>query len=333
MDYTSSPRISKTCPTKTAVPVVKHHRQVGVMPGTTTLNQATRAHLETTKVLPKTGRSMPAPLSVVTAVKKDPRRRCVKTTGPPTLQGLLGRGPSGFLSSLLQDVAHAKEDILNKRRVAATSATAASPLKRRRISVLSTSSSSSSPDKEDDSATSAAADGQQMNQALESSLGHPPPPAPLLLDLLWEESWLAPAGGVLPPAMRRSVAAFCAPNVPPPPPQPPAAEPAVAVIEPDLPATVSDAVMAIDSSSTSRYESALSLPSAKDESFGWFVAMDEDSEDEDFALVHPSSSSLENSIEASGLTVSGPRRSSTASAEVEWAKAADTVDDVLGDLF
>ena len=343
---TSSARNSKACPTKTA-DQAKHPQ--GIVSGnTTTLNQATRARLETTSaVLKKTCLGMPAPLSV--AAKGD-SRRCSKTTaigtGPPTLKGLLGTCNSGFLSNLLKDVAHAKDEILQaKRQSGATdNTTAASPLKRRRISVLSTSSSSapSIPSKDDGSTGEAAAAGvgQQINQALnqDTHTRAPPPPVPLMLDLLWEESWLAPAamGEVLPPAMRRSVAAFCgAPNVPPPHAAAEQALPVVAVIEPDLPATVSEAVMDIDSSSNSTdlQENASSSSSVKDESFGWFVAMDEDGDDEDFCMVHHSSSLANN--EAPGLAFSDPRRSSTAAAdaEVEWAKAADTVDDVLGDLF
>jgi hypothetical protein len=69
------------------------------------------------------------------------------------------------------------------------------------------------------------------------------------------------------------------------------------------------------------------------ESYGWFVTMDDD--DYHTPSIAPaqkadSSSSL-NALAFSAATA--PKGSNQHDAEVEWAKAADTVDDVLGDFF
>lgn len=62
------------------------------------------------------------------------------------------------------------------------------------------------------------------------------------------------------------------------------------------------------------------------ESYGWFVEMDED---------HHSNSVEPYKTSIGSLAFSAPTAPKAANfdAEVEWAKAADTVDDVLGDFF
>ena len=123
---------------------------------------------------------------------------------------------------------------------------------------------------------------------------------------------------------------------------------------PHLPATVSD-------SSCSRSESPKQLlqqqdlthasdqqvsdsetsssPAANDvaatgdkDSYGWFVELDDEDHSNQDLPVDPykrTSSSMDLAFTAP----TAPKRISDAEAEVEWAKAADTVDDVLGDFF
>jgi len=68
-------------------------------------------------------------------------------------------------------------------------------------------------------------------------------------------------------------------------------------------------------------------PSTVKESYGWFVEMDDgENHQED---VDPYSSTNAN-LAFSAPTA--PKRSNL-DEELEWAKAADTVDDVLGDFF
>jgi hypothetical protein len=108
---------------------------------------------------------------------------------------------------------------------------------------------------------------------------------------------------------------------------------------PHLPATVSNSSCSQLASLTRRNSSQLSLESETDptkECYGWFVTVDDD--DYHTPLPAPaqkadpynSSSSL-NALAFSAATA--PKGSNQHDAEVEWAKAADTVDDVLGDFF
>lgn len=70
----------------------------------------------------------------------------------------------------------------------------------------------------------------------------------------------------------------------------------------------------------------------KRESYGWFVDMDDDDEEHDHSDANPyATADASNDLAFSAPTA--PKRKSNYQAEVEWAKAADTVDDVLGDFF
>jgi hypothetical protein len=106
---------------------------------------------------------------------------------------------------------------------------------------------------------------------------------------------------------------------------------------PHLPATISNSSCDHLARLTRRNTGQLSPDSETDpkESYGWFVNFDDD--DSFFpplsratAIPFSSPSSL-NDLTFSSLAA--PKGSSHHDAEVEWAKAADTVDDVLGDFF
>jgi hypothetical protein len=99
---------------------------------------------------------------------------------------------------------------------------------------------------------------------------------------------------------------------------------------PHLPATIS----ASSCNTLTRNQSDLQLSTAEKsqkESYGWFVEMDE--EDEDV----PTSTTIEPNVscmvELAFKAPTSPKAAKNHDAEVEWAKAADTVDDVLGDFF
>ena len=66
-------------------------------------------------------------------------------------------------------------------------------------------------------------------------------------------------------------------------------------------------------------------PSPK-ESYGWFVEMDEDHHINSAELYKPTTGTL-------AFSAPTAPKAANFDAEVEWAKAADTVDDVLGDFF
>ncbi|KAI2509549.1 hypothetical protein MHU86_4810 [Fragilaria crotonensis] len=106
---------------------------------------------------------------------------------------------------------------------------------------------------------------------------------------------------------------------------------------PHLPATISNSSCDHLARLTRRNTGQLLPDSETDpkESYGWFVNFDDD--DSHFpplsratAIPFSSPSSL-NDLTFSAVTA--PKGSSHHDAEVEWAKAADTVDDVLGDFF
>lgn len=80
--------------------------------------------------------------------------------------------------------------------------------------------------------------------------------------------------------------------------------------------------LADDSSSTTK------------ESYGWFVELD-DGEDhqEGAASANPYLSTSGSATSLAFTASTAPKHVSSVEAEVEWAKAADTVDDVLGDFF
>ena len=119
---------------------------------------------------------------------------------------------------------------------------------------------------------------------------------------------------------------------------------------PHLPATVSNSSCYSTTTSTTtninnKLTQRLSQPSLdtfeknnnnlpSNEAYGWFVSMEQDDHHDHSATaieqVHKSNSS--SSLAFSAMTA--PKQSNQAhDAQVEWAQAADTVDDVLGDFF
>jgi hypothetical protein len=73
------------------------------------------------------------------------------------------------------------------------------------------------------------------------------------------------------------------------------------------------------------------------ESYGWFVDMDEDEEilQRSSAISNATESCrmMDRPLDLSFIAATAPKRNVEHDEEVEWAKAADTVDDVLGDFF
>jgi len=73
------------------------------------------------------------------------------------------------------------------------------------------------------------------------------------------------------------------------------------------------------------------------EAYGWFVDMDEEDVQRRFLAVAAATENCRAIADPpqAGLTfaASGPKKTVKLDSEVEWAKAADTVDDVLGACF
>lgn len=106
-------------------------------------------------------------------------------------------------------------------------------------------------------------------------------------------------------------------------------------IFPTLPTTVSDDSCAAKSLSLVRSDRPMSTTDTTHgkDSYGWFVETDSEikssfaHEDSAYGALSPSPA---NDLAFGANTA---RKESELDAEVEWAKAADTVDDVLGDFF
>jgi hypothetical protein len=102
---------------------------------------------------------------------------------------------------------------------------------------------------------------------------------------------------------------------------------------PHLPATISATSCNTLTRNSSDLQSSTTEKSQK-ESYGWFVEMDEEEEENGHV---PTSTTTAPYVSTSvgELTFKAPTASKASNhdAEVEWAKAADTVDDVLGDFF
>jgi len=104
---------------------------------------------------------------------------------------------------------------------------------------------------------------------------------------------------------------------------------------PHLPNTVSDSSCSQFSVPENSTEKALKVEVGSDdpkEAYGWFVNTDVENDDQT-ATVVPPQSSLSKSVSDLAFTAMTAPKVSSQEAEVEWAKAADTVDDVLGDFF
>lgn len=101
---------------------------------------------------------------------------------------------------------------------------------------------------------------------------------------------------------------------------------------PHLPATVSDS-SCTHLASLTRRNSGLQRQETEiisGEAYGWFVNMDDD--DETVAPAPPHAESCSSLCDLAFSAATAPKAMDH-EAEVEWAKAADTVDDVLGDFF
>jgi hypothetical protein len=113
---------------------------------------------------------------------------------------------------------------------------------------------------------------------------------------------------------------------------------------PHLPATVSDSScskqqqqnltqkLSDHAVSDSETSSTFSSDNTTKESYGWFVDLDEGDEDE-HDETDPYSASRSPTSDLAFSAPTAPKRKSNYEAEVEFALAADTVDDVLGDFF
>jgi hypothetical protein len=100
---------------------------------------------------------------------------------------------------------------------------------------------------------------------------------------------------------------------------------------PNLPATVSDSSCSAGLTRATLVRHVTTPENEPKESFGWFVDLD-DNDDEQTV---EATSSLPYTVSSDDLAFQArpaPKRVND-DAEVEWAKAADTVDDVLGDFF
>lgn len=97
---------------------------------------------------------------------------------------------------------------------------------------------------------------------------------------------------------------------------------------PHLPATISATSCNTLTRNQSDLQSSLAENSDK-ESYGWFVEMDGEYARDTTPAIYESSNK-NNDLAFKAHTAP---KASNYDAELEWAKAADTVDDVLGDFF
>jgi len=103
---------------------------------------------------------------------------------------------------------------------------------------------------------------------------------------------------------------------------------AAGIAFPNLPASVSDSSCSAGLTRVNLIKQASSPEKKLKESFGWFVDLDDNQSSETRGVLSYSVSSGDLPFQAP----TAPKRHNN-DAEVEWAKAADTVDDVLGDFF
>lgn len=105
-------------------------------------------------------------------------------------------------------------------------------------------------------------------------------------------------------------------------------EDAAKIAFPNLPATVSDSSCYAGLTRVNLVRQASVPENHKKESFGWFVDLD----DNQTVEVNPS---LPYAVSSDSLAFQAPTapRGVNDEAELEWAQAADTIDDVLGDFF
>jgi hypothetical protein len=108
----------------------------------------------------------------------------------------------------------------------------------------------------------------------------------------------------------------------------PSSDTAATIAFPNLPATVSDSSCSAGLTRVNLIRQASSPEKQPKESFGWFVDLDDHQTVETRACLPYSVSNDDLAFQAP----TAPHGSSN-DAEVQWAKAADAVDDVLGDFF
>ena len=108
----------------------------------------------------------------------------------------------------------------------------------------------------------------------------------------------------------------------------PSVEAAGKIAFPNLPATVSDSSCTSGLTRANLVRQASNLENPPKESFGWFVDLDDNQTAQANSYLPYAVSSDSLAFQAS----TAPKRVND-DAEVEWAQAADTVDDVLGDFF
>eukprot|EP00980_Cylindrotheca_fusiformis_P022281 scaffold9176_cov129-Cylindrotheca_fusiformis.AAC.5 len=108
----------------------------------------------------------------------------------------------------------------------------------------------------------------------------------------------------------------------------PSSDTAAIIAFPNLPATVSDSSCAAGLTRVNLIRQASSFEKQPKESFGWFVDLD------DLQTPEPQTG-LPYSVSNDDLAFQAPTapRGDRNDAEVQWAKAADTIDDVLGPFF
>lgn len=100
---------------------------------------------------------------------------------------------------------------------------------------------------------------------------------------------------------------------------------------PHLPATISESSCEKQDLTPKSDRQVSDYEKTPTETYGWFVDLDDGNDDGDFDKVDAYARSASSDLAFSAPTA--PKRVSNYEAEVEWAKAADTVDDVLGDFF
>lgn len=155
------------------------------------------------------------------------------------------------------------------------------------------------------------------------------------------------------PAITKTLEASCSPsmermnslhfqlNCVDPSPSPKSVKSVVDIIDmafPHLPATVSDSSCNKQQDLTQPSDQQVSEPETPNatptETYGWFVDLDAaDGNDETEDIPADAYTRTPSSLDLAFTAPTAPKRVSTYEAEVEWAKAADTVDDVLGDFF
>lgn len=102
---------------------------------------------------------------------------------------------------------------------------------------------------------------------------------------------------------------------------------------PHLPATVSDSSCEKQDLTPKSDRQVSDWETSTKESYGWFVDLDASDEDDQDRCDASDPYARSSSSDLAFTAPTAPKRMSNYEAEVEWAKAADTVDDVLGDLF